>query len=312
MLAKLIAQIVPSDAKYDRLFSPFAPNGAPAQLLEHLYHQYDGALADEPVPSQHLHYRALIAPMVDAAGGFARLDGPALKRIYAAYACCFERAETHHFQRAQWRDDRNFREALETTRGRVIEGMLAQETSESARRAYFGRWKECEATPVDIGGDTWLDLVQQMSPDDWHEIVQRWDWDWGVSVLNWITSQRLCDRATAVYVLGKGKPGEVSANEHAPHAGFVRALAARLEDGFYPVAELGLGELPLRTRLAFERELADARATLQSPWQLPIELVGFEGRRKAEPKYTISAGAVRYHYEYWLKHVAAPRPLTRY
>jgi hypothetical protein len=306
MLGKLIARIVPSDARYDRLFTAFAPNGAPVQVLEQLYYQHEDALADEAVPPQHAQYRALIAHLVEDAGGFEGLDGPALKRVYAAYASCFERAETHHFQRMQYRGDRAFREALEHARERVIHDLLMHEAGEKERRSHFARWKECEAAPLDIQGVTLHGLVIQMQPDDWHEIVQHWDWDWGVEELNWITSQRECDRATAVYALCQGRPGFVATQRNARHGSFVRDLAARLEGGFYPNAELALG-LSMRDRAACEEDLDFARLTGVSPWQLPEDLLAHPGRRPAEPKYTLRDGAVYYHYEYWLRHLAPRR-----
>ncbi len=303
MLAKLFSRAAGSwtSARYDRLFTPFAPNGAPAQVLGRLYHQYAGALPDEFVPPQHAHYRALVAPMALAAGSFARLNGPALKRVYAAYTCCFERAETFHFQLAQQREDRAFQETLLETRAAVVRDLLALETAEQARREHYARWRECLDAELDLEGGSMLELIQQMGPDDWHEIAQRWDWDMGVAELNWITSQRACDRATAVYVLCAGRCGEVATRLNAHHAGFVRAVAARLENGFYPNAELGLA-LPARLRVQFEREIETARATGESPWRIETELVRHPGRA-AEPRYTLQDGALRYHYEYWLRAV---------
>jgi hypothetical protein len=304
MLAKLLARVVNSDARYDHLFTPFAPNGAPAQLMARLYRQYEDALADEVAPPQHAHFRALVANTVGAEV-IGRLDGPALKRVYAAYAACFERAETYQFQLAQWRSDRVFRQALTEARGRVVTDLLAHADAERARRAHFSRWNECQAATPNLRGETLLDLIAQMTPDDWHEIVQRWDWDAGVSELNWITSQRACDRATAVFALCAGRPGLVATAPHnaGAHGGFIRALAGRLEGGFYPKAELGLG-LSLRTRRRFEQEIETARATGESPWQLPDDLLTRPGVRAAEPKYTLRDGAVRYHYEYWLRRIA--------
>ncbi|MBX9745259.1 MAG: hypothetical protein K2X34_00055, partial [Hyphomonadaceae bacterium] len=86
-------------------------------------------------------------------------------------------------------------------------------------------------------------------------------------------------------------------------AGFVCALASRLENGFYANADFTL-DLRLRQRAAFEAELAALRATGRSPWLIPDGLLDHEGARQAAPRYTISDGCVRWHYEYWLKHVA--------
>ncbi len=306
MLANLIARAVHpwTGAKYDPLFTPFAPNGAPAQLLARLYCEYEHALPDEMVPPQHKHFRALMQRTFGPGVNLARLDDPALKRVYALYACCFEQSETFLFQLAQWRADKDFRTLLQETRGEVIADLLEQNAAERARRAHFSRWYEWRAVGIDLNGATRLDLIRQMKPDDWHEIVLRWDWDAGISEIDWIVSQRTCDRATAVYALCSLRPGLVATTlDQGQHRPFVRALAARLEGGFYPNAELDLC-LPLRTRLAFAEELETARATGESPWRLTLDLLTHPGRAHT-PTYTLADGQVRYHYDHWLTHIAS-------
>jgi hypothetical protein len=303
LLSRLVQHHVPGDA-YDHLFTPYAPNGAPAQVLARIYHQYGAALADEMVPPQHRHFRALVDEIVAGdALAMAKLDGLLLKRVNSAYVVCFERFEPCQFQLTLWRGEPDFRARLVEAREAVTADLTANAAAEAARRTHFSRWKECIAAHIDIRGDTLLDLVRRMQPDDWHELVLRWNWDHGVAELNWITSQRECDRATAVYALCKGEPGEVATHSSSYYAGFVRAVAARLENGFYPRAELGL-DLRLRDRDACQRQLDIARATGESPWQLPDGLLDHPGVRRHAPKYTISDGQLHYHYEYWLAHVA--------
>lgn len=197
---------------------------------------------------------------------------------------------------------------LANTRQQLVADLMPLAAAESARRAHFSRWKECLAAPLDIEGDTLLCLIRQMAPDDWHEIVLEWDWNWGVAELEWITSQRSCDRATALFVLCSGAPGEVATQrarrEEDDRAPFVRDLAARIEGGFYPIAEFGL-DLPMRRRRAFEAELATARATGVNPWQIPAELISFEGKRRHQPKYAVSDRCAHHAYEYWLQHLAS-------
>lgn len=304
MLVNLIARAVHpwTGAKYDPLFTPFAPNGAPPQLLARLYREYEDALPDEFVPPQHKHFRALVEGAFGKGVNFARLDAAALKRAYALYVCCFELSETFHFQLGQWRDDKDFRELMQQTRGEVVADLLEHNAAERARRAHLGRWYEWRGAEVDLRGAR-LDQIKRMNPDDWHEIVLRWDWDLGVEELNWITSQRDCDRATAIYALCVARPGLIATTLDQGHnRQFIRALAARLENGFYPNAALGL-QLSMRTRRDFEREIDVARATGESPWQLTNDLVTHRGRAHA-PKYTFADGQVRYHYDHWLAHVA--------
>jgi hypothetical protein len=308
MLGDFISRVVQpwTEARYDRLFTPFAPNGAPAQLLARIFREYEAAQPDEFVPPQHKHFRAEVQRLLGKAADLTLLHDTTLKVVYALYAACFERAETFNFQLAQWRSDPAFRHTLMNARAAVVADRLAHGDEEERRRAHFSRWYEWRAAEVDLKGDTLHDFIKQMAPDDWHEMILRWDWDAGADEINWITAQRTCDRATAVYALCAARPGVVAASlDQGRHRPFVRALAARLENGFYPIAELEL-RLSMRQRRDFEREIETARATGESPWQLTNDLITHRGRAHA-PKYTLEGGQVRYHYDYWLKHIAPRR-----
>jgi hypothetical protein len=305
MLAKLLTRLVPLPASaHDHLFATFAPDGAPPQVLRALWEQYRDALPDEPVPPQHAHYRALVRHIVRGAS-WRRLEDLELRRVGSAYVCCFERSEAFDFQLALWRIDPSFRRLLVQTRERLTAELMTLHAAESERRAHFSRWRECLAAPLDIEAASLLGLIQQMKSDDWHEIVLHWDWDWGVAEIAWIAAQRTCDRATALFALCSGGVAEVALHRHRrgeDHAGFVRSLAARLEGGFYPNAELGL-TLSMRQRCAFETDLAVAHSTGVSPWQLPVDLLAHEGRAHF-PRYAVSDRQAHYHYEYWLEHLA--------
>lgn len=308
MLANLISRAVQpwTAAKYDPLFTPFAPNGAPPQLLARLYREYEAALPGEFVPPQHKHFRAMVDRVFGAGVNIALLDGQALKRVYALYVCCFELAETFQFQLAQWRDDKALRDLLQDARAEVVADLLEQSAAERARRLHYSRWYEWRAADIDLQGATTLELIQQMSPDDWHEIVLRWDWDAGVEEIKWITAQQRCDRATALYALCSLRPGIVANTvDRGRYRSFVRALAARLEGGLYPTADLSLA-LPTRTRIDFAQELESARSTGEPPWRLEPEHLTHPGRAHA-PKYTLADGQVRFHYDHWLAHIASGR-----
>lgn len=306
MLGSLLTRLVQHlpGHSHDHLFTPYAPDGAPAQVLAQLYHQYGDAPADEPVPPQHTHFRALVQRILGPAPvGLTALDGLDLRRVCSAYVACFERSEPYQFQLSLWRNDPAFRALLIETRESVIAALEDHAAAEEARRKHYSRWQECLAEPLDIRGDTMLDLICRMSPDDWHELALNWNWDHGVVELNWITSQRACDRATALYILCSGRPGEIATRVSTYCAGFVRTVAARLENGFYPVADLVL-DLRERDRAAFQRELDAARSTGQSPWLLPEGLLDHPGMRRHAPKYSVTDGRLHYHYEYWLEHIA--------
>lgn len=306
MFAKLLSRLAPLPASaHDHLFTTFAPDGAPAQVLHTIYHQYRDAFPDEPTPPQHTHFRALVHH-IHGDDGWRGLDGADLRRVNSAYVCCFERAEAYEFQLALWRIDPTFRKLLAATREQLVTELMPVAAAESARRAHFARWKECLAAPLDIHAPSLLALLRRMSPDDWHEIALHWDWNAGVTELEWITSQRRCDRATALFVLCTGDPGAVATGRggrrSGDHAGFVRDLAARLEGGFFPAAEIGL-QITMRQRARFEAELAAARVTGESPWRLPGEILGFEGRAH-RPRYAVTNGQPHWHYEHWLQHIA--------
>lgn len=306
MLATLLSRLtqpLPSRS-HDGLFTTFAPNGVSAATLRALYHQYDDAFSDEPVPPQHRQFRLLVDQIVER-----KTDASGLQRMRAAYASCFERSEAFEDAVDIWRKEPAFRTALIEARQQIIAELLPTATAEAARRKHFSRWRECLATPLDLAGATRLDLIKQMSPDDWHEIVLHWNWDHGTAELDWITGRRDCDRATAVIALAAGKCGKHATHTEGAHewkhAGFVRTLAARMENGFYPTAELRL-ELSMRLRAQYEAELEAARATGESPWRIPEALLDWEGVRTHQPKYAITDGRLHYQYEYWLEHGAAP------
>jgi len=123
LLSRLVQQQPPGDA-FDHLFTPYAPNGAPAQVLADICRQYAGALADEMVPPQHKRFRALVDAITGADPlALNRLDGLTLKRVTSAYVACFERFEPYQFQLTLWRNDPDFRAALVDAREKVNSGL---------------------------------------------------------------------------------------------------------------------------------------------------------------------------------------------
>lgn len=303
MFADLLSRFAPAPARptHDHLFTPFAPNGASPQLLSTLFHRYAGAPPDEPPPPQHKHYRAFVLELIHLYGGHS----PPKARLNAAYVACFERDDAFQTQLKTWRRESGFCARLIEVRRHVIADLTEQAQSEAARRAHFSRWRECVATPIALQGDSLLDQIALMTPDDWHDIALSWDWRAGVIELQWIAAQRACDRATALYVLCSGWPGDIAAGKARPHAAFIRQLAARLEGGYYAEAAFSLA-LSFRQRLAFQQQLDAARATGQSPWQIDRALLDHAGARLHAPTYAVTNGRAHYHYEYWLAHVARP------
>jgi hypothetical protein len=156
---------------------------------------------------------------------------PPMAHLNAAYIACFERDDAFQVLLRVWRNDAAFCARLSEVRQCVIAELVANAEAEAARRAHFSRWQECLDTPLDLKGATLLDLIRQMRADDWHQIALGWDWNDSVEELDWIAGQRLCDRATAVYILCVGWPGDLATGKPRPHGPFIRDVAARLEGG---------------------------------------------------------------------------------
>ncbi len=316
MLGKLIhrhPRPTPAQA-HDHLFADVAPGSAAAspRLLSILYEQY---AESEAPPPQYAHFRALVKAIVgdDSPRRLRGLLGDELQKVRSAYVCCFEPTEKHQHQLTAHADDAAFLALLARTRDILVADLISYVDAQAERRAYLSRWRECQADPLDISGATMLDLIKQMGPDDWHEIVLRWNWDHGVSELEWITTRAECDRATALAAYCAGGPSRIAARHEKPayesgrwdYGGFVRAVAARLENGFYVRADIAL-TLPRRTMETYEAEIAAARATRESPWQLPDGLLSHPGRAHA-PRYTLNYGAIHHHYDHWLARHAPKR-----
>lgn len=313
MLGKLISfRPRPAPARaHDHLFADIAPGGAEAsaRLLSVIYEE--AGEADEPTP-QHLHFRALLKAIVgeDDPRRLRALSGDLLGRARAAYVCCFEQSPLYLAQLAAYEAAPAFVALLERTRASVVAELIARGKAEAARRHHLRRMPECARAKLAIKGASVLELVKQMEPDDWHEIVLNWNWDHGVTELEWIIARPDCDRATALAAYCAGKPGDIAVRRDKPtheigrwdYGGFVHAVGARLENGFYMNAALSLRLTKSQGR-TWAAEIAAARATGESPWRLPDGLLEHPGRPHA-PRYTINAGVVRYHYDHWLAHIA--------
>lgn len=58
--------------------------------------------------------------------------------------------------------------------------------------------------------DVWIEfadwLINQSTPNDWHYIVNNWNWDNGHAPLFWIVKQDECDKATALEIFFAAEP----------------------------------------------------------------------------------------------------------
>lgn len=161
--------------------------------------------------------------------------------------------------------------------------------------------RAAQAAELDIKGDTLLDLVKQMGPDDWHELADKWDWDDHTPIMQWVVSQPECDRATAVIIMCLGNVQDVARwmTSYPAREGeqwnLVWDIARRLGEGFYRKAELQCG-----INLTGKASLIEAaRSTGRNPWQFPPGILT-DGHRKPQPRYTFDGRNIHFHPEEWI------------
>lgn len=295
------------------------PFGISAEfLLACTYGQYRGSDRDS-VPVAYKYYSKFVEDILkDAkADKFEGLSDRHWWLLRSAHACCYERSQafTHVLQNTR---DPWFAKRLVDTRLQLLPERAAEWGERERRRVHYRRRSECMEASLDITGATDADLLQQMTPDDWHQIVMNWNWDNGVSVLSWITSQPTCDRGTAAIAFFRGDPCHYAASSEPPqrhsdpawdYGGFIYALAGRLESGFYAKSELAPFQKERGIRQEYyQNSLEVLRATGRSPWLLPEDLISRPAVRVHTPKYDVNEGRFYFHYEYWLKHIAPPPP----
>lgn len=84
--------------------------------------------------------------------------------------------------------------------------------------------------------------LRQANPDDWHQMAESWNWDYGFGPLLWIVRQPECDLATAamIYYLADPSHYEGPDNDLDPSSeyywagcGLVREIEWRYADEFY-------------------------------------------------------------------------------
>lgn len=321
------------------LGNPFsrAPSSLPSSVHDHLfdvretqkqYGPYPPALVlvlqytcnlppaypdEDPQPSQHKHYQALVHHILDTfgrapTGQFEDSIKKNLRHIQSAYICCFERSREFQIEIASCKD-RRFRNVLLEHRKRLIADLIPEQARLKEQQKRMSRRCECRAAPLDIVGEARLDLIKQMGPDDWHEVLLTWNWGYGISELEWITSQPECDRATAVHALHLSNVDEAAKHAQKYPSGsdgwdFAWRLACRLQDGFYAKAELKVVG-SMRELASFQRAFGEARAVGRYPWMVSDDLFLREGR-KHTPKYTNSDDRIEWFYDYWLDNLAPP------
>lgn len=229
------------------------------------------------------------------------------KPLQAAYICCFEPFQLFQHELNICHDP-DLRDRLIDTRTRLVAELIPENAARVAHRVRHSRFVECRAAPLDIIGETPLDLIKQMSSDDWHEIAGTWNWDMGAAELGWITSQPECDRSTAIDVMCLGNLCDVAnyMTQYPSREGqvwdMVHDIAERIGAGFYRKAEL--------VGLCFDvRQIEVARATGRKPWLMPDDILVQKNARKHQPKYTMNDARVAWAYDYWLANIAPPLPI---
>lgn len=54
-----------------------------------------------------------------------------------------------------------------------------------------------------------IDWLRVRQPDDWHRLALGWNWDHGLTPMQWIVTQTECDKATALHVFWLSAPDTV-------------------------------------------------------------------------------------------------------
>jgi Domain of unknown function (DUF4274) len=57
-----------------------------------------------------------------------------------------------------------------------------------------------------LEGLSLMQIVQRLTPDDWHNFAYSWNWDSDCSELWWIAEQPNCDQSTALLIFLRGAP----------------------------------------------------------------------------------------------------------
>ena len=90
----------------------------------------------------------------------------------------------------------------------------------------------------------YADWLRKASAVQWHQAADAWNWDYGFPPMQWIASQRDCDRATAVLLYYLSGPSYFLQHETEPHErtregyGLVATIRDRVRRGDYHRSEI--------------------------------------------------------------------------
>lgn len=166
-------------------------------------------------------------------------------------------------------------------------------------------WGDPDVLIVPAGEtDQIIEWLKGQTPDTWHQVVMRWNYDYGDKVLAWILDQDACDRGTAARVFlvegcghwlwealseegAKPDPSHVCRivlrNWHSYKTG---EFNGHYDDGV-PEALLDLA--------AKNGESSECAGT---PYK---EILAYEGRRAPNSKYESEDGKIVIAMDYWMK-----------
>lgn len=94
-----------------------------------------------------------------------------------------------------------------------------------------------------------IEWMARRGPDDWHRVALSYNWDNGLSPLEWIVTRPTCDRATALVVfwmtepdarLGYASPSDAKADHAESEWRLVKLIADRWRAGAYARSEIAL------------------------------------------------------------------------
>lgn len=149
------------------------------------------------------------------------------------------------------------------------------------------------ASPKEIATIKWL---SQHGPDEWHALIEAWNWDLGEYVPAWIASQSECDAATALIIYWRANGAAHFDHMHIltsdnpddfdPGFKLARMIARRFEQGGYPRREVWYDHVSIGDDFKFyERALKKFPDLEALPFMAPPPFEPPRGARDVDVAY---------------------------
>ena len=136
-----------------------------------------------------------------------------------------------------------------------------------------------------------LNWLTGQPPVEWHKVATSWNWDNSLAVLQWITTQPGCERATAQHIFWTGEPGNflqfpdpaallASGYGYVELFDLLKTIADRWVAGGFQGREIGSSQV-METRWSDMREYPKEELQYQAnglPWCIDEDMMAdFDG-----------------------------------